>query len=88
VEGIVNFGIEIVRNDDFVLTRFTNLDRLDQWLIEFPLHDMYSKWAQLQFPLLIVSYTLPNAFSYNSKMTFHLPSVFSPSPSLNPKAEI
>jgi hypothetical protein len=33
--------------------------------------------------LLIVSCTLPNAFSYNSKVTFHLPSVFSPSPSLN-----
>jgi len=38
--------------------------------------------------LLIVSCKIPNAFSYNSKMTFHLPSVFSPSPSLNIKAKI
>jgi hypothetical protein len=35
-----------------------------------------------------LSCTLPNAFSYNWKVTFHLPSIFSPSPSLNPKAKI
>jgi hypothetical protein len=38
--------------------------------------------------LLLLSCTLPNAFFYNLKMTFSLQSVFSPSPTLNPKDKI